>query len=173
MTSLRLTGGAANAVVSLPQRRSARLAARTILEAVPVVTRTFAEDGQAQQRNEPPKSRKPAKVVRKETGIPADAVDEIVSQAPAAKVPRSTKAKAFPTRGLEEKMWGMGYKYVVGVDEAGRGPLAGPVVAAACILPRDLDIPAINDSKKMSKKDRDEVYALLASTPEVHYAVST
>jgi len=51
-----------------------------------------------------------------------------------------------------------GYKAVAGVDEAGRGPLAGPVVAAAVILPRDLHIPGINDSKKLSAATRDSLY---------------
>jgi ribonuclease HII len=48
---------------------------------------------------------------------------------------------------------------VAGIDEAGRGPLAGPVVAAAVILPRDHGISGINDSKKLSPKQRDRLYA--------------
>lgn len=47
-----------------------------------------------------------------------------------------------------------GYLHVCGIDEAGRGPLCGPVVAAACILPIDVDIPKLNDSKKLSPKTR-------------------
>lgn len=50
------------------------------------------------------------------------------------------------------------YKYICGIDEVGRGPLAGPVVAAAVILPKDCDILYINDSKKLSAKKRDELY---------------
>jgi len=49
-------------------------------------------------------------------------------------------------------------KYIAGVDEVGRGPLAGPVVAAAVILPRDFDILGIDDSKKLSEKRREELY---------------
>lgn len=50
------------------------------------------------------------------------------------------------------------YKYIVGVDEAGRGPIAGPVVAAAVILPKDLAISGLNDSKKLSAKKREDLY---------------
>ncbi len=51
-----------------------------------------------------------------------------------------------------------GYKVVCGIDEAGRGPLAGPVFAAAVILPENYSHPVLNDSKKLSEKKRDEVY---------------
>ena len=51
-----------------------------------------------------------------------------------------------------------GYKYIAGVDEAGRGPLAGPVYAAAVILPADFYMPEINDSKKLSEKKREKLY---------------
>ena len=50
------------------------------------------------------------------------------------------------------------YNYICGIDEVGRGPLAGPVVAGAVILPKDCDILYINDSKKLSAKKRDELY---------------
>lgn len=51
------------------------------------------------------------------------------------------------------------YSYICGIDEVGRGPLAGPVVAAAVILPKDCDILYINDSKKLSAAKREELYA--------------
>lgn len=51
-----------------------------------------------------------------------------------------------------------GYKYVAGVDEVGRGPLAGPVVAAAVVLPEDFDVLGVDDSKKLSPKRREELY---------------
>lgn len=59
-----------------------------------------------------------------------------------------------------------GYDLVCGTDEAGRGPLCGPVVAAACILPRDYDLPYLNDSKKLSEKRREELYELITQTAE-------
>ncbi len=53
------------------------------------------------------------------------------------------------------------YDYICGIDEVGRGPLAGPVVAAAVILPKDCDILYINDSKKLSEKKREELYDVI------------
>jgi ribonuclease HII len=52
-----------------------------------------------------------------------------------------------------------GYNMVAGIDEAGRGPLAGPVVSAAVILPRDLILPGVKDSKKMSERARDKAFS--------------
>ena len=54
-----------------------------------------------------------------------------------------------------------GYKMICGVDEAGRGPLAGPVYAAAVILPDGLVIPGLNDSKKLSEKRREELFDII------------
>lgn len=53
------------------------------------------------------------------------------------------------------------YTYICGIDEVGRGPLAGPVVAGAVILPKDCDILYINDSKKLSEKKREELYEII------------
>lgn len=54
---------------------------------------------------------------------------------------RTKSLKKFPSRDLEMKLWELGFRNVAGVDEAGRGPLAGPVVAAACIIPASATIP--------------------------------
>jgi len=56
----------------------------------------------------------------------------------------------------ERRLWTSGYQFVAGLDEAGRGCLAGPVVAAAVILPRDVEIPAIQDSKSLSESKRND-----------------
>ncbi len=53
-------------------------------------------------------------------------------------------------------------KYIAGVDEAGRGALAGPVVAAAVILPADFSVPGVNDSKKLSEKRRNEMFEVIS-----------
>ncbi len=65
----------------------------------------------------------------------------------------------------QEKMWEIeksfkekGYTYIAGVDEAGRGPLAGPVYAAAVILPDNAELTGINDSKKLTPKKREELF---------------
>lgn len=54
-----------------------------------------------------------------------------------------------------------GYRYIAGVDEVGRGPLAGPVVAAAVVMPEDFDVPGIDDSKKLSEKKREEMFDVI------------
>ncbi len=64
-------------------------------------------------------------------------------------------------RSSEEELWAGGARLVAGVDEAGRGPLAGPVTAAAVILPRDLSIRGIEDSKKLTPEKREELYGLI------------
>lgn len=58
----------------------------------------------------------------------------------------------------EKRLQKEGYKLIAGVDEAGRGPLAGPVYAAAVILPQDIRLDGINDSKKLSPKKREELF---------------
>lgn len=58
----------------------------------------------------------------------------------------------------EREQWNKGYSLLCGVDEAGAGPLAGPVYAAAVILPRELEIPGLNDSKKLTEKKRETLF---------------
>ncbi len=64
----------------------------------------------------------------------------------------------MPTFEYEEAKRALGYKYICGCDEAGRGPLCGPVVAAAVILPEGEIIEGLNDSKKLSEKKREALY---------------
>ena len=59
---------------------------------------------------------------------------------------------------LENEIYAEGFSLICGVDEAGRGPLAGPVCAAAVILPRGLEIEGLNDSKKLTEKKREALY---------------
>ena len=59
---------------------------------------------------------------------------------------------------FETKASHQGFKNIAGIDEAGRGPLAGPVVAAAVIFPPQVNIPGLNDSKKLSTKKREELF---------------
>lgn len=62
---------------------------------------------------------------------------------------------------IEQSHFDRGVKVICGVDEAGRGPLAGPVCAAAVILPPNAEIPGLNDSKKLSDKKRRELYPII------------
>lgn len=64
----------------------------------------------------------------------------------------------------ENEAYNKGYQYVCGVDEAGRGPLAGPVCAAAVILPKGLIIEGVNDSKKLSEKKREALFDVICES---------
>ena len=61
----------------------------------------------------------------------------------------------------EKEYWNKGYNNIAGTDEAGRGPLFGPVVAAAVILPHDFVLEGLNDSKKLTEKKREEYYPII------------
>lgn len=65
---------------------------------------------------------------------------------------------------LENELYEQGYKFVCGVDEAGRGPLCGPVVAAAVILPCGLYIEGLNDSKKLTEKKREKLFDIICES---------
>ena len=71
----------------------------------------------------------------------------------------------------EKKVISSGYNCVCGVDEAGRGPLAGPVCAAAVILPKDTIIEGVNDSKKLSEKSREQLFDVITETA-IAYSVA-
>jgi ribonuclease HII len=72
---------------------------------------------------------------------------------------------------LERAARAQGFSKIAGVDEAGRGPLAGPVVAAACILPEDFTIDNIDDSKRLTHDEREEMFNLLMANPGVSYGI--
>ncbi|NLB88396.1 MAG: ribonuclease HII [Syntrophomonadaceae bacterium] len=74
-------------------------------------------------------------------------------------------------KAFETEAYNLGYKHIAGVDEVGRGPIAGPVVAAAVILPPDFFLPGINDSKKLTAKKRVELSNLIKKEA-VDWAVS-
>ena len=67
----------------------------------------------------------------------------------------------MPTFDIEEALTQEGYTHICGVDEAGRGPLSGPVVAAACILPLGCVIEGLDDSKKLTPKKRDALFEVI------------
>lgn len=72
---------------------------------------------------------------------------------------------------FEEKAIAAGHKWVAGVDEAGRGPLAGPVTAAAVILPHDFLLPGLNDSKQLKEEERNRFYQVITEKA-ISYHVS-
>lgn len=77
----------------------------------------------------------------------------------------------MPSYEFEDKHYAEGYSAVCGCDEAGRGPLCGPVVAAAVILPRGLVIEGLNDSKKLSEKKREALFDVICEKA-VAYAIA-
>jgi len=79
----------------------------------------------------------------------------------ARKTEAELRAKYEELSFFENEEFGKGRKYVGGIDEAGRGPLAGPVVAACCILNPDVPILGLDDSKKLSAKKRDELFDMI------------
>lgn len=90
------------------------------------------------------------------------------------------KATNIDRLEFERALWSRGLQFVAGVDEAGRGPLAGPVVAAAVILPHDWfheGVPAalrdLNDSKQLSALQREDFFQLLTNHPQIIYSIST
>lgn len=73
---------------------------------------------------------------------------------------------------IEKSFLEKGYKIICGVDEAGRGPLAGPVYAAAVILPIDLEIEGLNDSKKLTEKKRDALFDVITEKA-ISYSIAS
>ena len=71
------------------------------------------------------------------------------------------KQRLVEMKKYEDELHAQGIRYVAGVDEVGRGPLAGPVVTAAVILPADFDVLGVDDSKKLSEKKREELFDII------------
>lgn len=71
----------------------------------------------------------------------------------------------------ENQLKAKGYLRIAGIDEAGRGPLAGPVVAAACVLPENTFFAFLNDSKQLSEEKREKLFSAIANHPEVIYGI--
>lgn len=84
--------------------------------------------------------------------------------------PEEEKKRREKMCEIENGLRKNGFRYIAGVDEAGRGPLAGPVYAAAVILPEDVEITGIDDSKKLSPKKREALYDKITDIA-VSYAI--
>lgn len=74
---------------------------------------------------------------------------------------------------FEKELWAKGFGRLAGIDEAGRGPLAGPVCAAACILPQGALFEFLNDSKQLLPERREKLYAQITSFPGVEYGIGS
>ena len=84
--------------------------------------------------------------------------------------PTANKA-GLPDLSFEAQLRAEGHPVVAGIDEAGRGPLAGPVSAAAVVLPDDFELAGLNDSKKLTAKRRDELFEVLTNRDDIVWAV--
>lgn len=87
------------------------------------------------------------------------------------KGPKTGKSRG-PSLLHEEELHARGIRPVAGVDEAGRGPLAGPVIAAAVILPDGFTLEGLDDSKKLNHRQREQLYLRLTENREVFYAIA-
>lgn len=72
----------------------------------------------------------------------------------------------------EKKLWKKGYLLLAGIDEAGRGPLAGPVIAGACILPAKFNLPGLNDSKMLTESKRERLFKQIQNQA-IDYAIGS
>lgn len=86
-------------------------------------------------------------------------------------IPSEEKKRLIKMNRFEKKARQIGYLQIAGVDEAGRGPLAGPVVAAACILPEKTLIEGIDDSKKLIPSERFRIFQQILSLKNVDYGI--
>ena len=64
-----------------------------------------------------------------------------------------------------------GFQFIAGIDEAGRGPMAGPVVAASCIIPAEVYFPGVNDSKQLTPEERDDLFEIISKDVRIHYGI--
>ena len=77
------------------------------------------------------------------------------------KMKEKEEIRLINLKQIEDNFYNNGVKYIAGIDEAGRGPLAGPVVVASVIMPEDSMIEGVNDSKKVSEKKRENLYDII------------
>lgn len=75
----------------------------------------------------------------------------------------------MPSLAHENLLRDAGHRIIAGIDEAGRGPLAGPVCVAAVVLPRDFEHPVLNDSKQLSEKQRERLYEEITCNPAIRW----
>src|SRR5690349_16520633 len=85
--------------------------------------------------------------------------------------PASKKEAAIDRTAIESHARLLGYTRIAGIDEAGRGPFAGPVVAAACIIPEGIVFEGINDSKQLESSVREKFYEMLVSDTRIDFAL--
>lgn len=96
---------------------------------------------------------------------------ETLAAAKAVKIGKRETKRLLKLNLFEDDARQQGYQIVAGVDEAGRGPLAGPVVAAACMIPAGVLIPGVNDSKLLTPQERSEIYQRIVQDERISYGI--
>ena len=106
---------------------------------------------------------------------PRKGVQSAIKQREKQLVRLAEAKQAFGKRfRFERALWQAGHQYVAGIDEVGRGPLAGPVVTCAVILKPDFDLIGVTDSKQLTRKEREELYLhIVDEALEVSVAVNS
>ncbi len=88
-------------------------------------------------------------------------------------IPEAEKKRLKQLVFFESQALSKGYHSIAGIDEAGRGPLAGPVVAAACIIPEGVFFQGVNDSKLLTPLSRKALFAEISQHPRVHFGIGS
>ncbi len=86
-------------------------------------------------------------------------------------MPKTEQYHTSPLLSIETEYWEQGLSNIVGIDEAGRGPLAGPVVAAACLIPQGIYFSGIDDSKRLTSLQRESLFQEITQHPSVVYGI--
>ncbi|MFT4554487.1 MAG: ribonuclease HII [Chlamydiales bacterium] len=86
-------------------------------------------------------------------------------------VNREEKLRLNSLLVFEQEARQNGYSIIAGVDEAGRGPLAGPVVAASCVIPDGMLLDGVNDSKKLTARRREIIFKKIINCPDIHFGI--
>ncbi|RHY55382.1 hypothetical protein DYB34_004709 [Aphanomyces astaci] len=143
-----------------PLRRSARLLSATTPSKTPSILKEVKNATTVVRAS-----------TKKPRAAPVLSKSKTVTATQAGEVAPVTFKRGTLSREFEQRIYKKGFSCVVGVDEAGRGPLAGPVVAAACCIPLDVEIDGIHDSKQLNEAQRDLLFEKLTTHPGIQYAV--
>ncbi|KAF0774270.1 hypothetical protein AaE_002030 [Aphanomyces astaci] len=143
-----------------PLRRSARLLSATTPSKTPSILKEVKNATTVVRAS-----------TKKPRAAPVLSKSKTVTATQAGEVAPVTFKRGTLSREFEQRIYKKGFSCVVGVDEAGRGPLAGPVVAAACCIPLDIEIDGIHDSKQLNEAQRDLLFEKLTTHPGIQYAV--
>lgn len=131
-----------------------------------------ASGAAVESADRPTKKAKVATSTKKTTKKPAASNKKSAASTASTDVSSGVWKHGTVSRDMEDELRSSGKAILLGVDEAGRGPLAGPVVAACIYIPPSVHFEGVNDSKKLDEDEREKLYAQLTTHPEIVHAVS-